>query len=73
MQFDEYTPQERSSFGRKGGIASGLARRRRREEIEREKVHDIALREMSMENAKMIRRATRILLDAKRNMESTGL
>lgn len=65
MRFDEYTAEERRAAGRKGGLNSGRTRRARREAIEREKIHDAAMNEMRDENARMIRQATWILLNAK--------
>ena len=76
MRFNEYTVGELQAVSRKGGVASGKARREKRASIEQEKVENLALREMHAEherqkrdNLRMIRECLRLLRDAKHRME----
>ena len=76
MRFNEYTVGELQAVSRKGGVASGKARREKRASIEQEKVENMALREMHIEherqkrdNLRMIRGCLKLLRDAKRCME----
>ena len=66
--FDTYTPEELRKISKKAGIASGKARREKRSAIEREIIHDAALKEMRRENIQIIREATHLLKQAKREM-----
>lgn len=66
--FDKYSADAVRESGRKGGIASGIARREKRQAIEREKIHNAAMREMRMENIRMIYRAAEMLKYAKRGL-----
>ena len=76
MRFNEYTVGELQAVSRKGGVASGKARREKRASIEQEKVENMALREMHEEherqkrdNLRMIRECSKLLRDVKRRME----
>ncbi len=74
--FDTWEREALVQVSRKGGIASGAARRAKRSAIEREKVENIALREMLLENdrqhrenVRLIREAKRLLADIKQSRE----
>ena len=47
--FDTYSPEVLREISRKGGIASGEIRRKKRAAIEREKITNSALKEMRTE------------------------
>ena len=75
MRFDEYSSAELQMLSRKGGVASGKARRAKRIAIEREKVENIALSEMHAENERqrrenlrMIHEGTRLLIEVKHSL-----
>lgn len=76
MRFDEYSTAELQTVSRKGGVASGKVRRAKRVAIEREKVENIALREMHAENERqrrenlrVIREGTRLLFEVKHSLD----
>ena len=64
--FDEWERDAHAQVSRKGGIASGAARRAKRAAIEREKLENIALREMRLENDRQHRENIRTIRNAKR-------
>ena len=73
--FDVWERDAHIQVSRKGGIASGISRRAKRAAIEREKLENVALREMLLENdrqqrenMRVIRKATRMLRAAKRTL-----
>ena len=75
MRFDECSSAELQTLSRKGGVASGKVRRAKRVAIEREKVENIALREMHAENERqhrenlrMICEGTRLLVEVKHSL-----
>ena len=70
MNFQDYSPEALREISRKAGIASGAARRRKRAEIEREKIENSALREQQEENIRTIRETTRLLLRCKRALDA---
>ena len=74
--FASMAKEELQEISRRGGIASGDARRKRREAIEREKVTNTALREMTAErnrqhkeNIRTIRRTTKLLKEIQRELD----
>ena len=60
---------ELQETSRRGGIASGEARRRKRAAIEREKVQSIALRETRAEADRQHTKSIRILAEAMRFLQ----
>ena len=59
--FDTYSSTALREISRKGGIASGRARRRKRELIEKKKIEDAALRERSVQLDYQYRESLKIL------------
>ena len=68
MKFSEYDPDELRAVSRRAGVASGKARRKKRARIEREKIHDIAMREHSREMLKLLDMALSIDLVAAKDI-----
>ena len=75
--FDTYTPEELREISRKGGIASGNVRRKRREAIEREKIESTAMKEMraktERENLANIKLLRQIILLYKESFWTRGI
>lgn len=76
--FDTYSPEALREVSRKAGIKSGESRRRKRAAVEREKIKDMALREMqdhvqreNRANIRILRQSIRVLSEAKRTMDHT--
>lgn len=67
--FDKRSPGELAEISRRAGIASGAARRRKRELIEQEKIHDAAMREMRRENISTITSSVKVLLNAQKEYQ----
>lgn len=53
IPFNKRSKEEHIEISRKGGIKSGEARRKKREQIETIKLHDIALKEEREKNLKL--------------------
>ncbi len=70
MTFREYSPEALRAVSRRGGIASGEARRAKRAAIEREKIENAALREQQAENIRTIRKTARLLLQCRRALDA---
>ena len=68
MNFREYSPEALREVSRRAGVASGKARRKKRARIEREKIHDIAMREHSREMLKLLDMALSIDLAAAKDI-----
>ena len=76
MNFRDYAPADLRALSQRAGVASGAARREKREAIEREKIMNAALSEQRKENhrqhhenVRMIRQAARMLLQCKRALD----
>ncbi len=76
MNFRDYAPADLRAISQRAGVASGAARRKKREAIEREKIMNAALCEQRKEiqrqhheNVRIIRQAARMLLQSKRALD----
>lgn len=70
MTFRDYDAEALRAVSRRGGIASGEARRAKRAAIEREKLENAALREQQAENIRTIRETARLLLQCRRALDA---
>lgn len=68
VSFNEMDKERHLELSRKGGQRSGEARRKKREEIERIRRTDEAMRAQQMENWQTIKDALKILNEAKRDL-----
>lgn len=62
-RFSAYSPDELREISRRGGVASGAARRAKRQAINAERVHNTALAEQRRENIAMLRANAALLLE----------
>ena len=65
-KFSAYPPEELRLISQRGGVASGVSRRARRERINAEKITNTAILEQRRENIEMLRANAALLLEAQR-------
>ncbi len=70
MNFKDYSPGELRAISRKAGIASGAARRAKRDAINQMKLAEIAQRELAHEEIQSICRGVRLLCRIKEALDA---
>lgn len=66
IPFNKRSKEEHREISHKGGIRSGEARRRKREQIEYMKLHDIAIKEERESNIQLLAEAADLLVEIRK-------